>query len=655
MLVRHVPVVLGAIAAVFMGTLAAFAVTRGPTAATAADRLALAAAATGTTDTTTTVGTTSTASWVFAPAQAPTAPSGVAAAKFPVALGVVGDISFWAPNRGLLITAGTSIVPAGLYAYDGVSWHQLSTVCGGSTGYQYYPGGSPRIAWAGPDEFWTISDQRGGQQQSNNLSALEDVSLCHFKDGQVVASYAMPVGQTDSYEGMDAAACDGPDDCWFGGQADGGEGSQGGGTPRGTFHLYWNGSTLSVVWGPRLHWVTDMATVGSQIYEAVQPLNNDTYQSDELLGIGSPSGVAILHEINPTSTTPITDFIPIAPCDYKNCPTLPAWTGAQSGQQASAVGVGPVRLSVAQLPSSASASATTTTTTTPDLWLLAPGGANGLQPFGSLGLPKAAILRESGGTWSQVTGTQLATSLSNLQQGYAPPVIAAEPGTDDAWIGGDDNSGQATVERVSANGTVDQVQDLGTAQGVGARGAAQQIACPATNDCWLATTSGWLFHYTDGTQLAQDTDPNFQTVISNRPADAATPQTYSDTDPGDDSLANQQTVTTPTTTTVVTIKRGKKKVEALVTAVHTRMVGRRKTTLELTFTLHARAHIQLLAEHVTRTGKGRHARTRIKVVALTKRRTLKKGRRSLELVLSVRKWPNKLDLKATPVSTKGKR
>src|SRR5450755_2180629 len=102
--------------------------------------------------------------WRFEPAEAPPPPPGATPASFPLPLGKVGDIEFWAPNRGLLITSGTGPncaestiengnVPCGLYAYNGVSWHLLSTVCGATNG---------RIAWAGPDEFWTISDQRRG-------------------------------------------------------------------------------------------------------------------------------------------------------------------------------------------------------------------------------------------------------------------------------------------------------------------------------------------------------------------------------------------------------------------------------------------------------------------------------------------------------------
>src|SRR5262245_37386160 len=98
-----------------------------------------------------------------------------AGATVPTALGPIYDIEFWAPNRGLLITKG------GLWAYDGTGWHQLSTVCGGTEG---------RIAWAGPLDFWTISDQPLGQSQQIGSRVGPRISLCHFVDGRVVASYA---------------------------------------------------------------------------------------------------------------------------------------------------------------------------------------------------------------------------------------------------------------------------------------------------------------------------------------------------------------------------------------------------------------------------------------------------------------------------------
>src|SRR5262249_415424 len=106
-----------------------------------------------------------------------------------------------------------------------------STVCGGREG---------RIAWVGPDDFWTVSDQQPGQEVL--IKPKPSISLCHFKEGAVVASYAEPVGVAGSYLQMDAAACNGPEECWFGG----------GKLPltaptQGAFHLFWNGLSLATV------------------------------------------------------------------------------------------------------------------------------------------------------------------------------------------------------------------------------------------------------------------------------------------------------------------------------------------------------------------------------------------------------------------------
>jgi hypothetical protein len=145
-------------------------------------------------------------------------------------LGEVGDVECWEANRCVLITGGNGGMPAGIYAYDGAGWYLYSTVCGGSAG---------SIAWAGPSEFWTISDQQRGQQ--TGAAPAQRVSLCHFRGGEVVASYAQPVGEVDSYLPMSAAACLGPDECWFGGERLDGT------VNVGAFHLYWNGFSITPV------------------------------------------------------------------------------------------------------------------------------------------------------------------------------------------------------------------------------------------------------------------------------------------------------------------------------------------------------------------------------------------------------------------------
>ena len=133
----------------------------------------------------------------------------------PIGLGKIGDIEFWGPDRGLLITAGNPpTIPPGLWAYNGQGWHELATVCGATDG---------RIAWAGPDEFWTVSDGRPGQASNETTGAppLADNTLCRFQKGssekgEVAASYASLAFRPDSYQAMHAAGCIAPTDCWFG-------------------------------------------------------------------------------------------------------------------------------------------------------------------------------------------------------------------------------------------------------------------------------------------------------------------------------------------------------------------------------------------------------------------------------------------------------
>ena len=97
-----------------------------------------------------------------------------AGAPFKVPLGAPGDLSFWAPNRGLLTVEGNATIPRGIFSWNGQSWHQLATVCGG-------PGDTARIAWAGPDEFWVVSEPSLPRRGSG-------LALCRFKDGQVIGS-----------------------------------------------------------------------------------------------------------------------------------------------------------------------------------------------------------------------------------------------------------------------------------------------------------------------------------------------------------------------------------------------------------------------------------------------------------------------------------
>lgn len=547
------------------------------------------------------------ASWQFAPAEAPPPPAGVEPSKFPTALGQVGDIEFWSPNRGLLITAGNALVPAGLYAYDGVSWHQLSSVCGAHDG---------RIAWAGADEFWTISDQRPGQIIANGSAGAQlwDVSLCHFLNGQVVGSYALPIEQPDSYQPMDAAACSGPDDCWFGGALD----------SEGAFHLYWNGSELSVVNAPQDHAIAAMAVDQGQIYESVKLAPGDDYGNE------STANPSLLHTIVASDQDNV--FHDVFPTDTQNltcgafCPPLPEY-GTEDGDP-----VAPDTLAGFALSSDWSPSGDGPAS--PQLWAVA--GESGNRPPGGEGRAHPIVLRHVGEAW-----TQIVPNLTTLGTGGEPTGVAANPGKEAAWIAMSGGEG-ATVELLSSGDgghtwAVSEQADLGPEQGVGARGSAGPIACPAPHECWLATSQGWLFHLTDGSPLTPDSDPFFDGgdgVITYRPPDNGVPEVLPDEASEGDSLASQLSpalTTTGTTPATSVVKTGAKK--ALVSHVHTRLL--KGDVLELTFTLSGTAHIQLLAD--------RHD----SVVARTSRETLRKGPHTLKLRLSPRHWPTKLDLRAS--------
>jgi hypothetical protein len=549
------------------------------------------------------------AQWVSAPALAPAPPTGGQPSPYPVPIGYIGDIEFWAPNRGVLITAGNSVVAEGLYAYDGVSWHQLATVCGGTDG---------RIAWAGPGEFWTISDQRPGQVLPNGgLGALQDVSLCHFEDGQVVGSYALPLDQPNSYKPMNAAACASATDCWFGGELD----------SNGAFHLHWDGTTMSVVESPADHEIASMAVLRGEIFESVQLQQGDSYGGED------PDHPPLIHLIAPWD--PNDPFHSLFPIDMQNsacgefCPPLPEYGSDQDGNP-----VAPVTLGGLALSSDSGAD---------QLW--AAGGPDATpSPTADQATAHPVVLRYVDGSWTQVVPNLVSLPGDDIpvgSEGATPSAqaIAAEPGQSAAWIAVTSSTApdnEAHVDRVAVDGSTSaSVTDqdvLGTAQGVGPRGPVSAVSCPAAHDCWLATTEGWLFHLTDGTPLAQDTDPNFAGVITYRPPDDGVPAVIPDQE-----VAQQPTQPPPNPQPgKKRVKQVHKKAKPLVTHMsHPRLEHR--TTLVMTFTLTARARVQLVAK-----ARGR-------VVAESRLTLMTPGRRTVTVQLDVHHWPTSLVLRAVPL------
>jgi hypothetical protein len=502
----------------------------------------------------------------------PPAPSG----PLKVPLGKPTDLKFIAPNRGLLAVEGNATIPPGLFAYDGTGWHQLATVCGGSAQ-------TTRIAIAGPREFWTItapSKPRTG----------DGTALCHFKDGNVVASYSTAPESPDPYQRMDSAACSGPSDCWFGGFS----AQDPTGERLGAFHLHWDGTSLETVYAPQGRGVTDIEALNDTFYETVLVGSTPGDASDNVSGfLFEPEGdhPRLIHRIqNGVFTNDL--FLP------QDLPAVPP-----SGSELLALGSDGTKL-----------------------WAV--GGGAGSGPAAPAGgrVPRPPLaVRLQNGTWTQVAFDASPFALTDRFADVAPV-----PGTNTAWVAVDregDLTRLAEVARISAeDGTVaiTRLPDAGPG-----RGSAAKIAFTAPNEGWMVTSDGWLFHYSDpaAPPLVQDTDPAFRGPITFRPNEAAE-QFVPDTPPADDS----ELFKPPPVEIQQPPGAGRtKRIAPLLRHIKTRLAGK---TLTVQFTLTRKARVTLIA------------RRKKQVVARTRPRTMRPGRHALHLRLDARRWPQRLKLSA---------
>lgn len=502
-------------------------------------------------------------------------------APFKVPLGAPGDLSFWAPNRGLLTVAGNATIPRGIFAWNGRSWHQLATVCGG-------PGDTARIAWAGPTEFWVVSEPSLPRHGSG-------LALCRFKDGQVVGSFSTRVDAADPFRMMVTAACDGPDDCWFGGI-----GSQDAlGERIGAFHLHWDGATLETVYGPQGRGVTDMEFHGGSLYEATVVGRSPENRTDPVQLAEPEPAPRLLHEVDGT--------------DFANDPFLPA----------PLPGVPADGTELLALDSDGA-----------DLWAVGGGAASGpsAPEGGAVARPPLAA-RLVGESFQE-----LSLSGASFGPGDRFGDVAALPGSEDAFATvvpfADRRSvnSKALVARISPGGATTTTKL--PAAGAG-RGSAARIACPAPEECWMVTWAGWLFHYCDGGQLAEDTEPAFQGTIEFRPNEAAE-QFVPDQPPVDDSqlFAPPELEQDPTAEP----PRGKvRRLPPLLKKVRSKLRG---LSLTVSFTVTRKAKVALLAKRGGRT------------VARTPQRTFSPGRHQLVLRLSRDNYPTRLAFQVSEVKRK---
>jgi len=556
----------------------------------------------------------------------PSPPSRVAgeAPLTPIGLGHIGDIEFWEPNRGLLITNGNgATIPAGVWAYNGERWRELATVCGATEG---------SIAWAGPDDFWTVSDGRAGQANESSGSSfehwvpLEDNTLCHFDGGTVVGSYAHPAFEADSYQAMHAAACTPPkppeaasSNCWFGGDS----------LPEpavGSFHLHWNGSTLEAApYAGEFYPVEDIVAFEGALYESVQ-----------VQGGGLLARPPVLHLIDPEGVPPITPEAEEPPLyasgeehtgalDYLHLAAVQGalWGAAGKSSKLIEGAEEPGQVTVARRAGGG--------------WsqLIGPG----YPPEGTLPHPLGHVLE------SEQEERRL---LGGEARNAAVSAFAAEPHSERAWLAlkaptGSDEGVSAVLVHISAEGAVLGEQTLPSAQereeGIGPKGAAARIACPAVEDCWMVTSEGWLFHLApEGERTLPVSElPGFTGLIAYRPPDQGLPQVPADAPPPDTSGEVQEGPDYGGTFAETKGSAVESKIQAaLLSDVHSRLLH--GSTLELRFHLAVKARVRLLAKR------------RKKLVASTPMRTLAAGNRKLLLRLNPHEWPTKLSLQTHPLA-----
>lgn len=553
----------------------------------------------------------SAATWRLAQPAAPAPPAGANPAPYPVPLGAIGDLEFYAPNRALLATAGSGsdllgqsgIVKEGLYRWNGNRWTAFSTVCSAPV---QGSSAAPRVIWAGHQEFWTIA-YPSAAVRATNPQGNGYKTLCHFRDGAFIASYATPSNSADPYLELTSGACNGPNDCWFGGAARQDR--------AGAFHLHWDGSELRIVYGPQGRPVLDMEAYRGKVYEVTDVSGND---QDAILTTAEDQPL-LIHSI--TTSDGVSTFVSdpfVAAPDPENGD--PDEIDPETGDYY------PV-----------TEPALTAIDGSPDvLWVAGgqsytgPGKGNIFEDRYARRPVLAAKVLD--GPFTEISITDERVARHNLQV----LDIAALPDRT-AWLALQDQTIQgAVVAHVDLEGTVLDYDVLPLADDpdpntIGGRtGAASRIACSGVDACWLATSTGWLYRLgVDDPSLLIDDSPYFNTFLSTRPADATSVPDLSDAIPQDDSGADLPPLL-PQFLTPVEEPTPVPEPAPRARNVKVKVLGR--TKIRITFRLTERAKVKVRLLH------------KKKVVAQSKRKTLKAGTKTFTFTVSPRKWPTDIKL-----------
>lgn len=511
----------------------------------------------------------------------------------PLPLGNVADLSCWSRSRCLVLATGNTGYPNGLFVYNGDAWRHYATVCG--TKVADYG----RIVWAGPTEFWTITQPSSPQDGASNAG----LGLCRFKDGQVVGSFSTKIVNSgddpagDPYRHLNSGACISATNCWFGGPA-----AQSPDSSRsGSFHLHWNGTELKSVYAPARRGVSAITSLGDSYFEALLagPKPNQEVDPD----LGAITDHALIHEIDSTQS----DEGAFTPVPFEPVP------------------VDPLTVHGAELLSIDNDSIEGSTPTR--AWAVGGGATSGPGSFPDDPFDRGPVAATAGsdGVWTEV-------DVQAPEFGPDAQLIdvSAVPGTDIAYAAvmpdktvGAMNSGKATFAKLSPSG----VEEIGQFPLVGLnRGTVARIDCPAENECFAATHFGRIFRYAEpGQSPPLDDSPAFATTVTFRPNEVIE-QAVSDSPPIDDSLLFAPL---PTEEQAI-VQPAPRRLKAAVRTVRSRLVGRRLT---ISFTVIRRARVHIVA------------RKKRKIVAKASSKLLRKGRHKLVLRLHPKKWPTRMSMR----------
>ena len=386
---------------------------------------------------------------------------------------------------------------------------------------------------------------------------------------------------------MRQPACLAPSNCWFGGNYE--EPPSG---PSGAFHLRWDGTRVTSSYSPQGRAVSDLEAHGSTIVESVLAGRRDS-SSDAATPTEPEPEPRLLHRLNWGS--------------FVNDPFVPAQREL----------VDPDTVELLALDSDGAR-----------IWAAGGRANSGSGRDAFVQRPPLLAVAESGG-FAEVP----------IPDDAFPPNdrfvdVAAVPGEASALVAvvqhlasGSAHDRRARVARIDADGNVEHFVIPPASEPP--RGDAARIACAGPNDCWLATVTGWLFHYTDGTARERDTDPAFARVVTYRPPDARTPQGVPAT-PVVDEQAEPPVVaeTAAETDEGATAPRGRRRAQPVLFRARSELVGRR--TLRVSFVMRKAMRVGLIAKRGRRT------------VARAKLRTLRRGKRAIRLRLDPQRWPNRL-------------